>query len=89
LPPDLTLIAARGPFDVAAETALMRDERIDVVVSKNAGGEATYAKITAARALGLPVIMIARPDKPAGEVVHSTDEALQWLAHVLRSRRGV
>ncbi len=89
LPPDLTLIAARGPFDVAAETALMRDERIDVVVSKNAGGEATYAKITAARALGLPVIMIARPDKPAGEVVHSTGEALQWLAHVLRSRRGV
>lgn len=89
LPPDLTLIAARGPFDVAAETALMRDRRIETVVSKNAGGQATYAKIAAARTLGLPVIMIARPDKPVGDVVHTAQEALQWLGHAQRSRRGV
>lgn len=89
LPPQLVLLQARGPFDLAAETALMRDERIDVVVSKNAGGDPTYAKIAAARALGLPVIMIARPDKPAGHVVNSPAEAVRWLDHVRRSLRGV
>ena len=71
LPPNLSLVQARGPYDLAAETALLRDRRIEVVVSKNAGGEATYAKIEAARALDVPVIMIARPDKPAGHVTAS------------------
>ncbi len=89
LPPQLVLLQARGPFDLAAETALMRDERIDVVVSKNAGGGPTYAKIAAARALGLPVVMIARPDKPAGHIVNSPNETVQWLDHVRRSLRGV
>jgi len=89
LPPDITLVQARGPFALAAETALLRDERIEVVVSKNAGGDATYAKIAAARALGLPVIMIARPGKPAGHVVASAEEAVAWLAHARRSLRGV
>jgi precorrin-6A/cobalt-precorrin-6A reductase len=91
LPPDLVLIEARGPFDLAAETTLLRDEKIEVVVSKNAGSTATYAKIEAARALGLPVIMIARPEKPAGQVVTCAEEAVAWLAHARppRSLRGV
>lgn len=89
LPPHLVLLQARGPFGLAAETALMRDERIDVVVSKNAGGAPTYAKIAAARALGLPVVMIARPEKPAGHVVAGPMEAAQWLDHGRRSLRGV
>lgn len=86
LPPDLSLIRSRGPFDLAAERALLLGDRIDTIVSKNAGGNATYAKIEAARALGLPVIMIARPDKPAGHVVDSPEAA---LAHLASSRRGV
>lgn len=89
LPPDLSLVQARGPFDRAAELALLRDGRIDIVVSKNSGGTATYAKIEAARTLGLPVIMIERPDKPAGHVVDSPEAALAWLAHLVPSRRGV
>jgi len=89
LPPNLALVQARGPFDLAAETALLHDHRIEVVVSKNAGGEATYAKIKAARALGLPVIMIARPDKPAGHVTATPEDAVAWLDHVRRSLRGV
>jgi precorrin-6A/cobalt-precorrin-6A reductase len=89
LPPRLTLLQARGPFDLAAETALLRDHRIEVIVSKNAGGEATYAKIEAARALGIPVVMVARPHKPAGHRVVSPDEAVAWLDHVRRSLRGV
>jgi precorrin-6A/cobalt-precorrin-6A reductase len=90
LPPDLVLLQQRGPFDRAAELRLLEDERIDVIVSKNSGGSATYPKIEAARALGLPVIMIARPDKPAGHVVASAEAAVAWLAHDdTRSPRGV
>ena len=87
LPPDLRLIQARGPFDLAAETGLLTEERIEIVVTKNSGGSATYPKIEAARTLGLPVIMIARPDKPVGHVMHTPEEAVAWLAHA--SRRGV
>ncbi len=79
MPPDMRLLQARGPFDRAAEQQLLRDERIDVVVSRNAGGAATYAKIEAARALGLPVVMIARPHKPAGAVMADVDACLAWL----------
>ena len=88
LPPDLVLLRRRGPFGLAAEKRLMADEKIDVVVSKNAGGEATYAKIEAARALGLPVVMIARPYKAAGHAVASPEEAAAWAVHA-RSLRGV
>ncbi len=84
LPPDLSLIQSRGPFDVAAERGLLTGRKIDILVSKNSGGDATYPKLAAARALGLPVIMIARPDKPVGYVVDSPEAA---LAHL--SLRGV
>jgi precorrin-6A/cobalt-precorrin-6A reductase len=90
LPPHLVLLQARGPFDRDAEIELLTAEKIDVVVSKNSGGDATYAKIEAARALGLPVVMIARPDKPAGHAVASPEEAVAWLDHeASRSPRGV
>ncbi|RUZ44075.1 precorrin-6A/cobalt-precorrin-6A reductase, partial [Mesorhizobium sp. M7A.F.Ca.CA.004.05.2.1] len=73
------------------ERALLEKQRIDVVVSKNSGGEATYGKIAAARALGLEVVMIQRPvlpDVPAAESV----EALTVLVdHFVRpvDERGV
>lgn len=77
--PGATYITGRGPFTAADETALFRAHGIDVLVSKNAGGDATYAKIAAARALGFPVIMIDRPATPAGETVESVADALVWL----------
>jgi precorrin-6A/cobalt-precorrin-6A reductase len=84
-PPDpprgAVVIAARGPFDEVAERALMRDHGVDILVTKNSGGAATAAKLAAARALGLPVIMVARPPPPAGETVATAEEALEWLAH--------
>ena len=80
--PNLIAIQDRAPFDEAAERALMERERVDVVVTKNSGGAATYPKIAAARTLGLPVIVVARPQKPSGvEEVASADAALEWLAH--------
>ena len=85
LPPDLRLLQARGPFDRESELRLLTDERIEVMVSKNSGGDATYAKIEAARMLGLPVIVIARPDKPAGYVLTDVEQAAAWL-HSLAPR---
>ena len=72
-------IVDRGPFTVEREIALMKRYGIDTLVSRNAGGEATYAKILAARELRLPVVMIDRPDYPPGEVVESAAEAAGWL----------
>ena len=90
LPPNLRILQARGPFDRDSEAALLSREEVDIVVSKNSGGTATYAKIEAARELDLPVIMIARPDKPAGHVLGSPEEAIAWLhGRAPGSLRGV
>lgn len=90
LPPNLKILQARGPFDRDSEARLLTKEEIDVIVSKNSGGTATYAKIEAARELDLPVIMISRPDKPAGHVLGSPEDAVAWLHGCASgSRRGV
>lgn len=92
LPPDTTLIQARGPFTRDDEIDLLREHRIDVVVTKNAGGRATYAKIEAARKLAIPVVMIERPAKAGRHIVSTAEDALAWLGerHAMsRSERGV
>jgi precorrin-6A/cobalt-precorrin-6A reductase len=81
LPQGATAIAARGPFTEDAECALLAAHRIEVLVTKNAGGDATAAKLAAARHLRLPVIMVARPAPPEPPVVTDAAGALDWLAH--------
>jgi precorrin-6A/cobalt-precorrin-6A reductase len=80
LPPLCTVIADRGPFTRDSEIALMRAHELDVVVSKNSGGPLTYAKIEAARALGLPVVMIAPPKLDDVCITHDLDVAMAFLA---------
>jgi precorrin-6A/cobalt-precorrin-6A reductase len=82
--PHLRTLRARGPFDEAGERALLESEHIEVIVTKNSGGSATYAKIAAARALGLPVVVGARPEKPAVDHVASVAAALDWIEVQLR-----
>ena len=72
-------LAGRGPFDLQDELALLRAHAIDVLVTKASGGAATYAKLAAARQLGLPVVMARRPPPPPGPLVHSIEAALAWL----------
>jgi precorrin-6A/cobalt-precorrin-6A reductase len=79
LPPRVELITARGPFKVDDERALLEAHAIDVVVTKNSGGTATFAKLEAARALSLPVIMVERPALPEALSVETVADALAWL----------
>lgn len=72
-------LGGRGPFAVEDELALLRTHAIDVLVTKASGGGATYAKLVAARRLGLPVLMVRRPPPPPGPVVGSVAAALAWL----------
>jgi precorrin-6A/cobalt-precorrin-6A reductase len=89
--PRAQYLLARGPFVEADERALLSGHRIDVLVAKNSGGEATHGKVAAARALGIAVIMLRRPTLPAVATVHTVDDALAWLDHALTSftARGV
>src|ERR1700758_5306239 len=66
LPRRYRLVLARGPYHYDDEFALMREHRIDALVTKNSGGDMTRAKLDAAAALGIPVVMVARPQLPAG-----------------------
>ncbi|EIE50902.1 precorrin-6A reductase, partial [Citreicella sp. 357] len=86
--PDHHVIVDRGPFDVDADTALLRQHRIDLIVSKNSGGTGAFAKIDAARRLGLPVVMIDRPVLPRRRETHDADAVLRWLDHA-GTDRGV
>jgi len=82
--PDTELIVSRGPFTLEGDLELMRIRNIAWVVARNSGGAGARAKIDAARALGLPVIMIARPVLPERPRVESVDEVLAWLGHDAR-----
>jgi precorrin-6A/cobalt-precorrin-6A reductase len=89
--PNAEYIVARGPFTEADERALLERHGIDAVVAKNSGGNATYGKIAAARALGIEVVMLRRPALPSVPSVDSVDGAVSWLDHAVTSGtdRGV
>jgi precorrin-6A/cobalt-precorrin-6A reductase len=85
--PQHEVILARGPFAAEDEERLMREYSIDVLVSKNSGGNATYAKMIAARRLKIPAIVIAPPRRPVAPVVYVVESALRFLSHA--APRGV
>lgn len=79
--PRHSLVVDRGPFTAANDAQLMRDHGVDIVVAKNAGGSGAEAKLVAARALGLPVVMIDRPRLPVRAEAHDIATVLRWIAH--------
>jgi len=84
MPPQREVVLARGPYDAAAERVLMRTHRIGVLVTKNSGGELTVGKLAAARGLGIPVVMIRRPELPDAPGCASAADAENWLLRQLR-----
>lgn len=85
LPPRHELLLARGPFTLGEEARLLARHRIDLLVTKDSGGAPTAAKLVAARAAGVPVVVIERPPLPEGAVALETvAQVWEWL----RARRS-
>ena len=78
--PNHVIQVSRGPFTTEQDKILLSKHKIDLIVAKNAGGNATYAKIEAARQLGIQIIMIERPVIPDGLIFYSPEEVIQWLS---------
>ncbi|WP_411890410.1 cobalt-precorrin-6A reductase [Yoonia sp. SDW83-1] len=72
-------LVGRPPFSVEDEIALFSRLKVDWLVVKNAGGAASRTKLTAARQLGIPVLMIARPPQGDWPIVDTVDAALDWV----------
>lgn len=87
--PGACYILTRGPFAEEDERALMSAQGVEIVVAKNSGGEATYAKIAAARSLALPAVMVRRPAAKQGDAA-TVDEAVAKIFHLagLPQERG-
>lgn len=79
LPAHHVIITGRGPFDVDGESALLRAHRIEVLVTRDSGGEHTAAKLVAARHRSLPVVIARRPPLPDVPVVATEQAAIDWL----------
>lgn len=80
VPEGMRILEARGPFGLDAELALLGDEEITMLVSKDSGGVDNAAKLEAAAQLGIPVVMIARPPLPEGlQQVTSIADAVAWV----------
>ncbi|SDW59733.1 precorrin-6A reductase [Ruegeria halocynthiae] len=75
------VVVSRGPFNFDEDRALMERHGTQLIVSKNAGGTGARAKLDAARALGLPVLMIDRPVLPQRTELAKVEQVLDWLAH--------
>lgn len=73
-------IISRPPFSVTREVALFQALGVGWLVVKNAGGTESRTKLTAARQLDIPVLMLRRPPMPDAPRVATVQAALDWVA---------
>ena len=80
LPPRHELLLDRGPFTVSGELGVLDEHRIDVVVTRDSGGDQIAAKLDAARQRGLPVVVVRRPAAASTAAVTTVAEAAAWVS---------
>ena len=68
---------------MGSEMCIRDSHRIEMLCCKNAGGDASVAKITAARSLGIPIWLLARSraqkDVPNVEFHDNVDRMLEAI----------
>jgi precorrin-6A/cobalt-precorrin-6A reductase len=79
LPPRSEVLLDRGPYTLQGELALIDRHEINVVVTKDSGGNHTRAKLDAARERGLTIIVVRRPPPPEVEKVALVDHVVAWM----------
>ncbi len=78
--PHHELVIDRGPFTEAADTMLLRLHKTERIVARNAGGSGARAKLDAARALRVGVVMIDRPAIPPRPEAQAVASVMDWIA---------
>jgi precorrin-6A/cobalt-precorrin-6A reductase len=78
LPQRWNVILSRGPYGYDGERTILTEHAIDVILAKDSGGTHTVAKLDAAADLGVPVVIIARPEPPPVPLLRTVAEAVAW-----------
>lgn len=76
------VITGRGPFDRGDEVRLLRERRVDVLVTRNSGG--STALVDAAEECGVRVVVVRRPPPLGHASVATVEEAVEWVVRLGR-----
>ena len=76
---NVTYLQARGTFSLENELSLLQQHGINLLITKNSGGDSTYAKIEAARKLKIPVLMVARPEMKSADQCWKVNQVMDWI----------
>lgn len=80
LPAEWSVLTSRGPYTVPGELALLREHRIELLVTKDSGGQMTEPKLLAAQQLGVRVVVLRRPAAETGvPAVSTVSETVGWV----------
>jgi precorrin-6x reductase len=78
--PPAQILALRGPFSQELECALLRQYRIDLLVSKDSGpAGGVDTKLAAAAALRVPAVIVGRPPMHYPNLCHDLEQAVQTV----------
>ncbi len=74
------IIAIQGPFSTSMNQVMMKDFLIDCLVTKSSGKEGGVPqKIAAAKQLGIPVIIIKRPNIKYSKVFNNRNDLVSFM----------